>query len=145
MVLLIVVSYQADRKEAASSDHRDCGININVLPEFAGCLSRGSRILNFSNPGSAISDTRYNNNYKKRRRTNCCPTYCNFTKLLKFKQRIYVFFTQKIVTKLWEICVWDPPEKQYPGSGIRGQDSTRSRIHNTARVTDRVSWYLSLE
>jgi hypothetical protein len=47
-------------------------------------------------------------------------------------QRIIVFFTQKIVTKLSKIWVWDPgseirdPEKTYSGSRI--QSSKRHRI-----------------
>ncbi len=53
-------------------------------------------------------------------------------------QRIIEVFTQKIVTKLSKIWVWDPgseirdPEKPYPGS--RGQKGTgsRIRIRNTA-------------
>ncbi len=53
-------------------------------------------------------------------------------------QRIIELFTQKIITKLSKIWVWDPgseirdPEKTYPGS--RGQKGTGSqiRIRNTA-------------
>ncbi len=54
-------------------------------------------------------------------------------------QRIIELFTQKIVTKLSKIWVWDPgsevrdPEKTHSGS--RGQKGTgsRIRIRNTAR------------
>ena len=58
-------------------------------------------------------------------------------------QRIIKLFTQKIVSKLSKIWVWDPGseiwdpgfeirdlEKTYPGS--RGQKGTGSRIRNTA-------------
>jgi hypothetical protein len=45
-------------------------------------------------------------------------------------QRIIELFTQKIITKLSKICVWDPrsgiPEKPYSGSQIHG--SKRHRI-----------------
>jgi hypothetical protein len=53
-------------------------------------------------------------------------------------QRIIELFTQKIVTKLSKIWVWDPgsgirdPEKTYSGS--RGQKGTGSRIRNTAEM-----------
>ncbi len=51
-------------------------------------------------------------------------------------KRIIELFTQKIVTKLSKIWVWDPgyeisnPGKPYSGS--RGQKGTGSRIRNTA-------------
>jgi hypothetical protein len=55
-------------------------------------------------------------------------------------QRIIELFTQKIVTKLSEIWVWDPgseirdPEKPHSGSRIQGSKGTgsRIRIRNTA-------------
>jgi hypothetical protein len=49
-------------------------------------------------------------------------------------QRIIELFTQKIVTMITIIWVWDPgseirdPEKTYSGSQIQGH---RIRIHNT--------------
>jgi hypothetical protein len=49
-------------------------------------------------------------------------------------QRIIELFTQKIVSKLSKIWVWDPgsgirdPEKTYPDPGSRGQKGTGSRI-----------------
>jgi hypothetical protein len=43
-------------------------------------------------------------------------------------QRILELFTQKIVTKLSKIWIWDP-ENTYSGS--RGQKGTGSRIRNT--------------
>ncbi len=59
-------------------------------------------------------------------------------KFLANFQGIIELFTQKIVTKLLKIWVWDPgseirdPEKTYTGS--RGQKGTESRIRirNTA-------------
>ncbi len=52
-------------------------------------------------------------------------------------QRIIELFTQKIVTKLLKLWVWDPRsgirKKPIPDSGSRGQKSTGSRIRNTAR------------
>ncbi len=57
--------------------------------------------------------------------------------LTKF-QRIIEVFTQKIITKLSKIWVWDPgseirdQEKTYSGS--RGQKGTGSRIRNTALI-----------
>ncbi len=50
--------------------------------------------------------------------------------------RIIKVFTQKIVTKLSKIWVWDPgyeirdPEKTYSGPGSRGQKGTGSRIQD---------------
>jgi hypothetical protein len=47
-------------------------------------------------------------------------------------QRILDFFTQKIVTKLSKIWVWDPRsgirKKPIPDPGSRGQKGTGSRI-----------------
>jgi hypothetical protein len=50
-------------------------------------------------------------------------------------QGIIELFTQKIVTKLSKIWVWDPRsgirKKPIPDSGSRGQKGTGSRIRNT--------------
>jgi hypothetical protein len=48
-------------------------------------------------------------------------------------QRIIELFTQKIVTKLSKIWVWDPGsgKKPIPDPGSRGQKGTGSRIRNT--------------
>jgi hypothetical protein len=45
-------------------------------------------------------------------------------------QRIVELFTQKIVTKLSKIWVWDPG-KPIPDPGSRGQKGTGSRIRNS--------------
>ena len=51
-------------------------------------------------------------------------------------QRIIELFTQKVVTKLSKIWVWDPGsgigKKPIPDPGSRGQKGTGSRIRNTA-------------
>ncbi len=53
-------------------------------------------------------------------------------------QRIKVFFTQKILTNLLEICIEDPgskildPEKTFPGSGFRGQKAPAPGSGSTA-------------
>ncbi len=50
-------------------------------------------------------------------------------------QRIIEFFTQKIVTKLSKIWIWDPgSEKTYSGSRIQG--SKRHRIPDPVRNTE---------
>jgi hypothetical protein len=105
----------------------------------------GSRILNFY--PSRIPDPKTAT--KERGEKSSCHTflcsqkfrkienYFSFEVLLKKKiwagfQRIIELFTQKIVTKLSKICVWDPgseirdPEKTYSGSRIQG--SKRHRI-----------------
>ncbi len=108
-----------------------------------GCLSR---ILIFTHPGSRISDPGSKNSNKRQvwKKSVVIPFYVatNFTKLkiiLVLKrwiwadfQRIIEPFTQKIVTKLSKILVWDPGSRKnlfripYPGS--RGQRGTGSRI-----------------
>jgi hypothetical protein len=112
-----------------------------------GCLSR---ILIFTHPGYRIPDL--NQQQKRGVKKICCHTFFFSHKfhiienyfifeMLKKKiganfQRITELFTQKIITKLSKIWVWDPRSgirnKTYPGS--RGQKSTRSRIRirNTA-------------
>jgi hypothetical protein len=105
----------------------------------------------FTHPGSRIQKPQQKRGVKK----ICChnflcshifhkiATYYSF-EMLKKKiwanfQRIIELFTQKIVTKLSKIWVWDPgseirdPEKTYSRS--RGQKGTGSRIRipNTAR------------
>jgi hypothetical protein len=51
-------------------------------------------------------------------------------------QRIIALFTQKIVTKLSKIWVWDPGsgKKTIPDPGSRGQKGTVSRIRNIAKM-----------
>ncbi len=57
-------------------------------------------------------------------------------------QRIIELFTQKIVTKLSKIWLWDPgseirdPEKPITDPGFRGQKGTGSRIRNTVHTSD---------
>jgi hypothetical protein len=57
---------------------------------------------------------------------------CWRKKFLANFQRIIELFTQKIVTKLSKIWVWDPrseirdPEKTYSGSQVQGQNGTGS-------------------
>jgi hypothetical protein len=57
-------------------------------------------------------------------------------KMLANFQRIIELFTQKIVTKLSKIWVWDPGSeirnKPIPDPGSRGQKGTGSWIRNTA-------------
>jgi hypothetical protein len=57
-------------------------------------------------------------------------------KILANFQRIIELFTQKIVTKLSKISVWDPGseirKKPILDPGSRGQKGTGSRIRNTA-------------
>ncbi len=114
----------------------------------------GSRILIFTHPGSWIPDlgSRIQKQQQKRgvKKIFCHTFLCShkFHKIehyfsfevLKKKiwahfQRIIELFTQKIVTKLSKIWVWDPGseiqdlEKTYSGS--RGQKGTGSRIRNT--------------
>ncbi len=109
----------------------------------------GSRILIFTHPGSRISDPGSKNSNKREgyKKISCHTFLCRHKfhkienyfsfEMLKKKiwanfQRVKALFTQKIVTKLSKICVWDPeseirdPEKTYPGS--RGQKCTGSRI-----------------
>jgi hypothetical protein len=89
-----------------------------------GCLSR---ILIFTHPGSRISDPKTAT--KEWGEKNSCHTFFwihkfhkveNYFTFERLKKRIWVsfhriieLFTQKIVTKLSKVWVWDP------GSGIR--------------------------
>ncbi len=110
-----------------------------------GCLSR---ILIFTHSGSRIPDTK--TAIKERVKKISCHTFFCSNKFHKIEnyfifgmlkkknwancQRIIDLFTQKIVTKLSKIWVWDPgskiqdPEKTYSESRIQG--STRHRIPN---------------
>jgi hypothetical protein len=110
-----------------------------------GCLSRipdpdfyPSRI---PDPGSRIPDPKTATKERGEKKFFVITFYVatNFTKLQVVKkkiwanfQRIIELFTQKIVTKLSKICIWDPgseirdPEKTYSGSRIQG--SKRHRI-----------------
>ncbi len=122
-----------------------------------------SRILIFTHPGSRISDPgsrisdpgSKNSNKRRWWKKICCHTFffgvINFTKLNYFIfemlkkriwanfQRIIKLFTQKIVSKLSKIWVWDPGseirKKPIPDPGSRGQKGTGSRIwiHNTGK------------
>jgi hypothetical protein len=105
-----------------------------------GCLSR---ILIFTHPGSRIQKEQQKRGVKK----ICCHTFLwshkyhkieNYFSFEVLKKKIWVnfqrikdLFTQKIVTKLLKIWVWDPgsqknlfrirdPEKTYSGSRIQG-------------------------
>jgi hypothetical protein len=85
----------------------------------------GSRILIFTHPGSWIHCHNFLCSHKFHKIAN----YFSF-EVLKKKiwanfQRIIELFTQKIVTKLSKIWIWDP-EKTYSGSQIQG--SKRHRI-----------------
>ncbi len=91
----------------------------------------GSRILIFTHPGSRIQKQQQKRGVKK--------NYFSF-EVLKKKiwanfHKIIELFTQKIVTKLSKIRIWDPGSGknqfriQDPGS--RGQKGTGSRIRNT--------------
>jgi hypothetical protein len=127
-----------------------------VLSGTPWALSGPSKTLNSSvaDPGSLsrIPDPDFHpsriqkQHQKKGVKKNCCHTfYCSHKfhkienyfifEMLKKKnwayfQRIIKLFTQKIVTKLFKIWVWDPgseiqdPEKTYPG--YRGQKGTGS-------------------
>jgi hypothetical protein len=100
-----------------------------------GCVSR---ILNFTHPGSRISDP------KTATKDNFLPyLFCShkFHKIANFLifyaegkilvqcKKIIELFTQKIVTKLSKIWVWDPGseirKKPIPDQGSRGQNGNR--------------------
>jgi hypothetical protein len=101
----------------------------------------GSRILIFTHPGSRIQKQQQKRGVKK---NVVIPFYVatNFTKLqiilvlvLKKKiwanfQRIIELFTQKIITKLSKIWIWDPGsgKKPIPDPGSMGQKGTGSWI-----------------
>ncbi len=94
----------------------------------------GSRILIFTHPGSRIPDlgSRIQNSHIFHKIEN----YFSF-EVLKKKiwanfQRIIELYTQKIVTKLSKISVWDP--------GSRGQKGTGSWIRNTAKMRTIEGW-----
>ncbi len=94
--------------------HTNTSLSLSVLRTLDKYLV--SRILIFIHPGS--------NNRNKRRGKICCPTFfCSHkyhkTEIILFFNRkrknvlanfyrIIVLFTQKIVTKLSKIWVWDP-------------------------------------
>ncbi len=109
----------------------------------------GSWFLPILDPGSRISDPGSKNSNKREGwKKNFCHTFLCSHKFHKIKnyfsfkvlkkkiwanfQRITELFTQKIVTKLSKIWLWDPgseirdPEKTYSGSRIQG--SKRHRI-----------------
>ncbi len=98
----------------------------------------GSWFLPIPDPGSRISDPGSKNSNKREGwKKNCCHTFLCSHKFHKIEhyfsfevqkkniwadfQRIIELFTQKIVTKLSKIWVWDP------GSGIRDPENTYSR------------------
>ncbi len=116
----------------------------------------GSWFLPIPDLGSRIQNSNKRQGWKK----ICCHNFffqaINFTKLnyfifemLKKKiwasfQRIIELFTQKIITKLSEIWVWDPRsgirKKPIPNPGSRGQKGTGSRIR--IRNTDTIICFL---
>jgi hypothetical protein len=102
----------------------------------------GSHILIFTHLGSRIPDPK---TATKERGEKNLLSYLFFvaTKIIKFLkfvrkkmcadfQRIIELFTQKIVTMLSKIWVWDPGfgirKKPIPDPGSRGQKGTESRI-----------------
>ncbi len=103
----------------------------------------GSWFLPIPDPGSRISDPETKNSNKREgwKKISCHNFLCShkFHKIAKYFnfevvkkkfwanfQRIIELFTQKIVTKLSKIWIWDPgsetrdPEKTYSGSRIQG-------------------------
>ncbi len=98
----------------------------------------GSRILIFTHPGSRIPDpkTATKERGEKNLLFHKIANYFSF-EVLKKKiwaniQRIIELFTQKIVTKLSKIWIWDPGsgirKKPIPDPGSRGQKGTVSQI-----------------
>jgi hypothetical protein len=114
-----------------------------------GCLSR---ILFFTHPGSRIPDPKIAMKDRGEKKFVVITFFfqaINFTKLNYFIfemlkkiwasfQSIIELFTQKIVTKLSKIWVWDPRsgirKKPIPDPGSRGQKGTGSRIRNTDTI-----------
>jgi hypothetical protein len=114
----------------------------------------GSLILIFTDPGSQIPDPETAT--KEMGEKNCCYTFfCSHKfhsienyfifemakkKIWTNYQRIIELFTQKIVSKLSKIWVWDPrseiQNKPILDPGSRGQKGTgsRIRIHNTGLI-----------
>ncbi len=112
----------------------------------------GSRILIFTLPESRIPDPKTAIKIRSEKKFVVIPFFWShkFHKIELFYfwnveeknlghfQRIIELFTQKIVTKLSKIWVWDPrtgtrdPEKPIPDPGSRGQKGTGSRIRNTS-------------
>jgi hypothetical protein len=110
-----------------------------------GCLSR---ILIFSHPGSRIPDPKQQQKrggggikchaFLSSHKFHKIENYLCFevlkTKIWANFKRFIELFTQKIVTKLPKIWVWDPRSGsgkkpiQDPGSGFRGQKGTGSGI-----------------
>jgi hypothetical protein len=111
----------------------------------------GSRILIFTHPGSRISDPgSKNSNDIGEKKFVVIPFFwshkfheielkyfilkCWRKKFGPIFQKIIELLTQKIVSKLSKIWVWDPgseirdPEKPFPDPGFRGQKGTGSRI-----------------
>jgi hypothetical protein len=114
------------------------GIRISSVAD-PGCLSR-TRILIFTHPGSRIQKQQQKRGVKKicchnflcRHKFHKIANYFSF-EVLKKKiwanfQRIIELFTQKIVTKLSKIWIWDPGsgKKPIPDPGSRGQKSSGS-------------------
>ncbi len=111
----------------------------------------GSRFLSIPDLGSLIQKQKQNRGAKKivvKPYLFCSHkfhkiVYYFLFEMLKKKiwahfQRIKELFTQKFVTKLLKIWVWDPgsdirdPEKYYPGSRIQG--SKRHRIPDSTHI-----------
>ncbi len=126
-----------------------CSLGISVADP--GCLSR---IPDPDFYPSRISDPGSKNSKKEGWKKICCHTFfCSHKfhiienyfifEMMKKKiwanfQRIIEVFTQKIVTKLSKLWVWDP-EKTYSGSRIQGSKKHRIRIRNTvSRMSTRL-------
>jgi hypothetical protein len=121
--------YFFERKKERKKTGQIFRITVSIVAD-PGCLSR---ILIFTHPGSRISDPKI---------VIPVPFFCShkFHKIVNYFifempkkkiwanfQRIIELFTQKIVTKLSKIWVWDPGSgKSYSGSRIQG--SKRHRI-----------------
>ncbi len=111
--------------------------------DFRGCCSQWCGSGMFI-PNSDYYPSRIQKQQQKRgvKKISCHTYFCRhkFRKIenyfifemLKEKiwanfQRIIELFSQKFVTKLLKIWVWNPsPEKNYSGSGCRGQKGTGS-------------------
>jgi hypothetical protein len=95
-------------------------------------------------PGSRIPDPDFYHNFlcshKFLKIANCFSFGALKKKIWANFQRIIELFTQKIVTKLSKIWVWDPRsgirKKPIPDPGSRGPKGTgsRIRIRNTEKI-----------
>ncbi len=123
-----------------TSDIRKCRLQLLLCVAAPGCISR---ILIFTHPGSRISDPGSKNSNKREwwKKIFCHTFLCSdkFHKIVNYFsfemlnfQRAIELFTQKIVTKLSKIRVWDPGseirKKPILDPRSRGQKGTGSRI-----------------